>query len=384
MKTGIVTWTTYNNLGTVLQAYALQAFLNQAGIENEIISDRPIIEARKAKSADSQKQKSMFSLLIHPRRLLKKIGKGFEDKKRESYFLTQQKIGEFKTKELRIWEAKDLDFPKCLDCIFDAFLCGSDQIWSTLDVNFDGYYYLNFTNKSKISYAPSLGVAEIPEDKKGLIRSWLKDYKALSVREENMSQKLSDLMKRKVEWVVDPTMLHAKAFWEEFADISCVPEKQYIICYFLENQKWYFRYAEAVARKKGMDLFLIPSCYSFSDRSDIIKSGIGPKEFLGLIQNAAFVLTDSFHATIFSLIFEKQFLTLQRFASANKENQNSRIKSLLGYAELQNHIVVEEKDFEEKDIQDVDYRIAGKKIKQLIDISKLYLQENLAEIQDEI
>lgn len=393
MKTATVTWITYNNYGTELQAYALQQYLKELQIENTIISDKDIVIKSKTKfpkevvtKITETPQKRILRLLkkycCHPVlffKILCEILSDFTRKKEEaSYFESQQCIEQFKKNDLTILYGKTRHEMTNLNDEFDAFICGSDQIWSTIERNFDGFFYLDFANKKKISYAASIGSNIIPDNKTSKISEWLQGFSAISVREEKTAEQLSKLLKKPVQWVADPTLLHNSDFWTSFSQDFKVPKSQYLLCYFLENKEWYHEYAMSVAKYLNLKLVIIPSRVEITHRKGVLHSAVGPREFVGLFRSADYILTDSYHGSIFSLIFEKKFLYLKRFCDGHPENQNIRIESLFGYLGILNNIV-EEKKFDSDDMKYLSYAEISKKLVEFREKSREYIQFNLKE-----
>lgn len=400
MKSATVTWITYNNYGTELQAFALQQFILSLGIENVIISDELMLEKAKPQESNSAVQQHVDNSALQERNFLSTIKRilkkylfnlkacvtlvkdlivayklQFEQNKREkarrAYFDSQEKFNAFKKDKLNILYNVSGENVSSLNDEIDVFICGSDQIWSPLDCNFNGYYYLDFVKKKKISYASSLGTTDISDEKKEIIKNWTKDYFKVSVRESQSANQLSELLNRNVDWVLDPTLLFDKSFWDKQRN-NYRTKKKYIVCYFLENKEWYLSYAKSLSRHLNMDFYIIPSSKVYSENNHSFKRGIGPQEFVDVIAKSSFVLTDSYHASIFSLIFEKNFLYLKRFKDDAPNCQNIRIDSLFGLLNITD-LIVEEKQFSEQDIQKLDYSI----INQILDKERTCSQNYL-------
>lgn len=351
MKTATVTWITYNNYGTLLQAYALQKQLEHLGHENDILSDRIILEEyNKHKTAPMQKPRPeqtgsgtnsrLWRLVSHPRRIGRSYAARFDrEAYRLPYYGSQKSCEAFKRNELRIRDGVSAETLAGLNADYDAFLCGSDQIWSVFDSIFNPYYYLDFAAKKKIAYAPSLGTDRIPEKTAERIRELLSDFDAISVRERVSAEQLRSITGKDVEWVCDPTLLHDRAFWAGFTADAEYPRGRYLLCYFLENKPWYFDCAKRIARKLRLRMRLIPVKWDYLCHEDVLRYAVGPKEFVALFQNAEYVLTDSYHGSIFSMIFEKDFMYLQRFAEEDPASQNIRIDSLFTYLGMESRLV---------------------------------------------
>jgi len=221
---------------------------------------------------------------------------------------------------------------------YDLFITGSDQVW-----NYDWYnpiFFLNFTDVPKISYAASIGHSSIPDEWKERYREYLKDFKAISVREEDAVAILEPLAPVPVEWVLDPTLLLSSDEWDEI----CAPRKvegPYMFCYFLGGSKRDRRVANEVAKKKGLKIVTLPHLlgkYRSVDRSfgDIQLWDVGPKEFISLIKHADFVLTDSFHGSVFSNIYHRPFAAFEREGA---KGMGGRLKSLTDLTDTQDRFL---------------------------------------------
>lgn len=353
MKTATVTWITYNNYGTLLQAYALQKALEQLGHENVILSDKEILQEFRAAHPRKPREKKPAAepesssarikrLLADPGRLYRSIlARKDGERYGMPYEASQDAFDLFRQQELKIREAVTGDSLAALNEEYDAFLCGSDQVWSLFEENFCPYYFLDFARKRKIAYAPSLGTDRITPEKAEKLKALLQPFSALSVRESVSAKQLAEITGRLVPWVADPTLLHDREFWTEFASEIPGRKKKYLLCYFLENHGWYFDYARKLAKKLGRKLLLIPNKWDYLQHSYVADFPVGPKEFVALFRDADYVLTDSYHGSIFSLIFQKDFQYLQRFAEDDPKSQNIRVESLFGYLELQDRMVSE-------------------------------------------
>lgn len=352
MKIAVVTWTSYPNYGTVLQAYALQQAINQLGYENEILSDEEVLRVFRRehpyesaeKQADDAQQQSriqrVFALLRRPGRLLRAVRRRIDPEGFAApYERSQKAVSDFVAEALCLRldvRPEDLDR---LNGDYDVFLCGSDQIWSVRPVNFNPYYFLKFVKKPKFSYAPSLGTDQIPSEKGAEIALLLKDFTAVSVRESRSAEQLSELLQREVAWVSDPTLLHDRAFWEAFCQSVPKRGRRYLLCYFLEDREWYFHYAQTLAKEMRLTLRLLPNRWEHLIRDCVEKKTVGPREFVAYFRDAAYILTDSYHGSIFSLLFEKDFQYLQRFRADDPGSQNIRVTSLFNRLGLQDRIV---------------------------------------------
>lgn len=213
------------------------------------------------------------------------------------------------------------DYPNGLAEKFDYFVVGSDQVWNPYYAFAGGECdFLTFAkNDQKISYAASFGVSIIPEKKEIEYAEYLKSFKSISVREHQGSIIVKKLSDRDATVVLDPTLLLDEEDWMKVEKKSlCRPKGKYVFVYALGDKTDRFENKIKQLKEK----------YEIFDVRSVQKNGkelpIGPSEFLYLIRNSEEVLTDSFHATVFSIIFHKRYITFNRPGL----NMNSRIESL--------------------------------------------------------
>lgn len=395
MKIGIVTWISYQNYGTILQAYAMQQALEGLGHEAKVLSDQEVLRVfrqdhpfpKELIEADRRSNQvasaGVRELLRHPGRLLRSVKIRLD---REGYaepFESSRKaISDFVERELALDADVTPENLAALNDRYDAFVCGSDQIWSLLPENFNPYYYLSFAAKSKLAYAPSLGTDRIPAEAATRVRELLADFRALAVRESRLAEELRELLGREVAWVADPTLLHDRSFWADFASIAAPTRRRYLLCYFLQSREWYFDRAEQLAKALGLKLVLLPSRWEHLIRGCVETKTVGLREFVAYFRDAACVLTDSYHGMIFSMLFEKNFQYLRRFSSEDPRSQNLRVESLLSRLELRDRIVGPE-DPALPVMPAPDYKAVSEKLAAFRASSLHYLAGSLSAIQEE-
>lgn len=311
---GHITWITYLNYGTYLQAYALQRMIHILGYDSKIIDDCRFTYLY---VSPHQWIRKFFGLFIHP-------------KTNCSWFRSRINqygpFSRFKRKYLKIdsgWQDKNSLLRR-----YKGFICGSDQIWSPLlPEQHDGFYFASFADCNKIAYAPSIGCTSIPDSQKDLLKLWLEGFQSINMREEIASKAISELIGKKVGTVLDPTLLLSCDDWKKISRDSRIDEP-YILAYFLTYNDTYVGYAKELAKESGYRLITLGDSQKLKDLSDTRLRGIGPDDFLGLIENAEKVVTDSFHGTVFSILFNRPFVTFRRFSETDSRNQNSRIENL--------------------------------------------------------
>ena len=216
---------------------------------------------------------------------------------------------------------------------YGTYITGSDQVWHPLAVS--DAYLLNFKRENirKISYAASIAQNSINDNIKQRYHKALLDYKAISVREKDAVNIIQPLTELKVEWVLDPVFLKSKNEWENLA-ISRNINNKYIFCYFLGDSISHRKLAREYAEKKGLKIVTLPFLTNKyrecdADFGDYRLYDVSPFEFVGLIKDAEYVFTDSFHAVAFSTILEKEFVVFERNA---KNSMGSRIRSITDLA----------------------------------------------------
>ncbi len=328
MKAAIVTFQGAENYGAVLQAFALSTWLRKHQITPEIINyDSKIY--RKYKLFRTFRYKSQPAVLVAD--LLAYKGKS----KRSKNFAA------FRSEYLPITE-KTYKSSKELSDIsdtYDYYLCGSDQIWNPeITDGVDGIYFLDFVDKKdkKIAYAPSVGVNYLNDFQTARIEEYLTSFHALSVREQSGNDLLQPFCKKKITTVCDPVFLLDA---DDFKPIcgSPVTQDKYVFLYVVGPARTYesvIRYSERLAAEKGLRLFyIIDGDKTLFHISGTNMYGCNPTTFISLICHAQYAVSNSFHATAFSLIYGKQFVT---FA---KQGTNSRMTSLLQTVGLDNRMI---------------------------------------------
>lgn len=214
----------------------------------------------------------------------------------------------------------------------DACLTGSDQVWHPLllERTIGRFYHLDFADPARtrlIAYAPSFGVSQFPENRAGELRAYLQRYHALSAREVEGCRIVAGMTGRDVAHVLDPTLLLAP---EQYDAVATPPRIQgpYILVYPMDPGvvDACSRLVAEVQRQFRLPLVYVFQSYfdhTWLDLPGRMELSAGPAEFLGLVRNAAFVCTNSFHATALSVLFNRRFLTVPH------SKYNSRILGLL-------------------------------------------------------
>lgn len=212
---------------------------------------------------------------------------------------------------------------------YDYYIVGSDQVWNT---NFDFITINSFLpniHSNKISLSASFGVDSIPYDKE--IGECLNEFKAISVREEAGAKIIKNFINRDATVLVDPTLLISRDRWKQIArKPKGVVDNEFILTYFL-SPKCKSAHNTLLKLKKDKKV------YELLNSDDSVACNAGPMEFLWLFEHADLILTDSFHACVFSFIFNKPFLVYDR--NWNEGNMNSRLETFLTKFNLQRKYV---------------------------------------------
>ncbi len=270
---------------------------------------------------------------------------------------------------------------------YDVFVCGSDQIWRIGWGYLNPAYWLTFVDgkqKKKISYAASISMREIPESEKDLVRDALKDYTAISVRESQGRHLLEEILgkEKNVDWVVDPTMLLTRKEWEKIME-PCSIKESYIFAYLLGDNADARYTIKDFAQKHNLKIVFIPyvlNQYRACDENfgDIQLSDVAPGLFLSLINNAKYVFTDSFHGTVFSGLFHKDFYVLRRSHDEKADSMNSRVYSLLDLFGCPERVIGDNETIENIEAVDsIDYCLLDKRVECARIDSENYLRKSL-------
>lgn len=380
LKTATITWISFNNYGTCLQAYALQHYIESLGYENHIIDDSTIVARRGERKGQSQDKPSWKN---------KWVGRWqkFQQLLQANYrtFLKFQKvlcasINYFKSHNLNIYD--DINLVLTDKAKFDLYICGSDQIWVPYGLGYPGwsFFYAAFTTKHKIAYGPSIGNYQIPDKWRKEMSELIAPFKALSVREEAGRIALQELTDQPVELVVDPTLLLSQQEWESVLPDKGKRDEKYVLGYILTPNERFYKIAREYANQHGLKFYLFMLNLQDYGQADKLISG-GPLEFLEYVKNATAFFTDSYHGTIFSMIFETPFYTFKRFSDDSPINQNSRIDTLLSEMGAEARLI---DYYHEGSLNEdvLDFAAMKYRMEPLIIRSKEYLQKHLSAIEE--
>lgn len=347
-KIGIITmYHKSKNYGGVLQAYALQKFLNNNGFEAFQIcyqkeqTNKTIGIKTHLKESGIAKTLIWFNDRLRKRISTKIANKILGNNYKKQFNKRIENFNEFRDEIQHTSNIYTQENVKELNDIMDIFICGSDQIWKPGVICPD--YMLNFVDdkKIKISYAASISKTNISDKDLEYMIPYLTRFNKISVREESDVKKLSQKIKRNVSWVIDPTLLLNEEEWSSVCSNTKITNEKYLFCYLLEANSRKYKIIKKFAKNNNLKIVTIP--FSNGDLNlkdikfgDIRATDAGPKDFLSLIKNAEMVITDSFHAAVFSNIFKTKFFVLER---TEAPTMNSRIVSLLNMFNMMDRFI---------------------------------------------
>lgn len=351
-KVGIVTWYCTPNYGSQLQAFALSRILNKLGFQAVFINftKYPLIKT---------------FLSFFPNTILRLLKDYYAS---PQYNFTRSFLKEYYVNPKGILTS---------DKMFSAVICGSDQIWAPNIYN--PVYMLSFISEKtkKLSYAASIGLNAIPVALIDDYKHYIGRLNFVSVREEKARDILIKQCGIDAQVVLDPTLLISIDDWRKI-ELKCNITRPYLFCYFLNSNNNYKEAVIEYARKNDLEI------YGFSSNpndyywiSKYHKCTIDVREFLGLIDGANIIFTDSYHGTIFSLLFHKEFISIKRFSDNDEICQNSRIYQLDKYFHISNQIV-EIKEGIDMIPQKIDYEAFDKSLCSLRNQSLDFLTKSLS------
>lgn len=340
MKIRMLTFHTPKNHGAVLQAYALQTHLKKICDDVKILNFCPssllkkydlYFPATKSWFAFAKKCARLPFLLFwsHHYHRLRTSRKNFESFAARYFDLTERYAS---------LEEMEKKFPDC-----DIVITGSDQIFNPERQPFEEHraFYLDFDTRDALraSYAGSFGVSTIPEHCKGRIASFLNRFDALSVREDSGKVFVETLTPKNAVVSLDPVFLLEKSEWEVLAQqanekITGNINRPYLLYYSLLNFKGSNEHVQRIARQYGLEIVVISHSACLHIKADRVIRDAGPLEFLKLMLNAEYIMTDSFHGTAFAILMKKPLNYYHEV-----ERRMLRSRQVLGYLGLGQRVI---------------------------------------------
>ena len=271
---------------------------------------------------------------------------------------------------------------------YPLVLLGSDQLWHPMNLKKD-FFTLSFVpdNVKKVTYAASFGVSDIEKNKRSAYKTFLNRFDYISCREKSGAQIVRDLTGKVAPVVCDPSLLMTAEDWTPMLSDRVKPEGKYIFCYFLGNNPQQRGFVKMLKAKLNCQIVALPHIVEYVDSdegyADLLPYNVGPAEFMYLIKNAEFVCTDSFHASVFSLQFHKQFLVFDRFENGKGHSTTSRIDTLLGVVKHPERLIRNTSDGINhiSEIQEIDYSKVDELLAEFRKESSEYLKTILSTIE---
>lgn len=344
MKVGIMTLFQNYNYGAALQAYALQRVIRDSGYDVETIQ-----YTRTA--VDTNKRDYVGELFRGCGRRIIRI---FLPPKQEFFFSNHSLVrkhlfDEFIGSQMKVSKIQytKQDIVES-NLIYDTFECGSDNIWNKN--LYDSSFMLDFVSddKRKIAYAPGMSTDSLTLAQRKLFIEPISRIQYISCREKIGAIVLEKCMNVEVPVVCDPTLLISVEKWREIErePYYDLPEK-YIFTYICGRNQLTEKAVQDLQSKTGLPVIVIPDMsenYNFKcDKYDYL-SDIGPAEFLYLVDHSTFVVTDSFHGTVFSCLFKKEFFSFDRFFGKYTVHLNQRIYNLLNVLNISSDRIIREEN----------------------------------------
>lgn len=373
------------NYGSILQSYATLMKLEEIGVDYEII-DYSHPKSFTFYLGALWRLRSRDAVYSKIRSIKRKIGKKLHPEYARNDLIRGEKFEKFVNENFKSFSKSINNYDDLQEYshIYTDIMVGSDQLWlpAGLDTNF---YNLMFApdGTNKIAYSASFGVSSIPNYQKEKTRHYLNRIQHISVREKTGQSIVKELTGKDVPVILDPTMIVSKSLWDKSITNTDLVGEDYVFCYFLGNNREQRREVRLFADAKKLKIVVlrhldeyIPNDEQFGD---IALYDIGPAEFVNLIRHAKYVCTDSFHGSVFSIIYHKQFVSFNRYAES-KNSRNSRLDTLfynIGLSRRFNGNITESFD------EEVDWNIVDKRLEVLRQQSSRFIMDALGIINEE-
>lgn len=382
-KVGIVSCYFKHNYGSMLQALATQMALDKLGYENETIDISGFNgEIKKAKMLYFAKASLTSDILLSKlgmatNVLRRKLSRGTYGK---NTVIRNNKFDDFYKEHFRLSEkyTSKVDLSEKCKKNYSAVLVGSDQLWLPGNIAGD-YYTLNFVPETvnSIAYSTSFGQSSLPSDSAKKATVFLKKIRHIGVREESGQKLVKQLTGRNVPVVCDPTLLFTGEEWMSIQKEEAKCNEPYILCYFLGNNPPHREFAKRLKEKTGCKIVALTHLdeYVKSDEgyADYTPYDVDPADFLNLIRNAQYVCTDSFHCSVFSMLYKKVFFTFKRYTRKTKSSTNSRLDTLFNLAGVKGRVLEGNEDIQKCLDMKIDYEKVHQNLAKIREESYQYL-----------
>lgn len=320
MKIGLVTIVSYN-YGNRLQNYALQTYLLQMG--HQVKTVRNIFGQERRFTLFGRMKRQVYGLIGFWAPYNNRICDGYKKQRFETF--NKKYIDFYKPYVTSIDDFKGNEF--------DMGIVGSDQVWNPNYVS-DVEFLKFIPAEKRVMYAVSFGTSRFDNRFMEVLKNEVKSYKGISVRELDSAEKMLELGFEKVQCHIDPTLLLPREQWEKMSSRPKMKIPQnFVLSYFLGTNDSDLLRAQAFCNEKGLEMIII------GPHAQGKAAAINPCEFIWLIEHAKFILTDSFHGVVFSILLHKPFWSFERKEKIEKVSMNSRMTTLLNLLGLEKHLV---------------------------------------------
>lgn len=367
MKVAIISYHRADNYGSVLQAYALERAVETIGQTATHIDYHSSAQDRLYKMFEKPNSIMSVARNIHAFIFLNQL------KKRRLGFAQFRKIY-LQTTPDEYTEGSDLTL---LNTEYDCFVAGSDQIWNTQCNDFTEAYLLDFVSDKRkcISYAASIGREYIEQDRKEMFKYRLSGFQKVSVRETTAKRELEAILNRDIEVVPDPVLLLSKEEWNSFATTRRIAD-DYILCYFIGNVPGMRQFAKTIHRQTGLPLVLVNI-----NLRDLTLPGrrcydTNPMEFVSLVKHAKYVCTNSYHAVLFSILFNVNFWV---FTDLGKGSAKSRIEEITARFKLEDRVLNSNTALPIDILKDIDYSRKAEWLDSYVKVGYRFLRNAIGE-----
>ena len=366
-KVGILTFHCADNCGAMLQAYGLKYYLMERGTDVEIVNYEPPFMTGwywwiPYIPAGGILCSLKWGLSIWRNHL----------KRGTSFFKQRSNMKRFRKKYLIEKTQKRVLFTYQLKYLpYQSYIVGSDQIWNPdITCGLRRAYFGAFKNRSKkkvIAYAASIGGVSLPEEYNKEFSELIKYVDSISVREESSIPYIKQFYSKDVLAVPDPVFLLKKKSWEKIEKLP--DEEGYIVVCITEKNNKLLNYVKELSGSYGLPVIKIENGIEMADEDFKVDRTVGPSEYLGYIHKANFVVTNSFHMTAFSIIYQKKFVAFQH------SHVGERITNLLNWYGLENRLYQDGKKVE------IDNKIDWDNVEERMELSirtaEQFLRENV-------
>lgn len=378
MRIAITTWHSGPNAGTFFQLYGLFMYLTSIGHHVEIVNYDHINKdfLHRGWLYYASQPLALIRRKMERRKYSKDMRKSELSFQKELNLRTQRFEEMYRLMPLTEKVVTDEDFDR-LNNQFDIFIVGSDQVWNASMLN--RRYLLDYVHSDKIkaSYCPSMGNGQVMKYQQKVFQRYLKDFNYISTRELKLKEILSKLLPKKIEHLLDPSMLYPR---EDYLKMAHLPEEftpnSYLLCYFLPKNALQAEQARQFAKEHNLKLVVMAmDPYSFQVEGAEIYASAGPREFVGLIANAAVVFTSSFHCTIFSIMLHKDLYVFEQKFSSKTADINQRYVEQLETYGITHRYIRYGHQITEKNQTPIDYDKVESIFQQRLKESKAFLNQ---------